>query len=97
MDGSLIVKIAVILAFGLIGLGVLSMIVSAVKSLMQGKQDFKRIALMAVPFIVFGISYGVMTSAEQPLVNAGVMTTMVMMGIMVVSTVITGLRSTFKF
>ena len=56
MDGSLIVKIAVILAFGLIGLGVLSMIVSAVKSLMQGKQDFKRIALMAVPFIVFGIS-----------------------------------------
>ncbi len=90
----MIVQIAVIGAFGLIGLGVLAMVVSAVKSLAQGKQDLKRIGLMAVPFIVFGIS---LAALGGDYVKAGVMTTMVMMGIMVASIAITGLRGTFKF
>lgn len=94
MDGNVIVLVAVYGAFGLMGLGILSMVVSAIKSLMQGKQDFKRIAIMAVPFIVFGISYAV---AEGDIAKAGVMTTMVMMIIMVVMIVLTGLRGTFKF
>lgn len=94
MDGSLIVKIAVIGAFALIGLGILSMIISAFKSLAQGKQDVKRIALMAVPFVVFGISYFALGS---DVTKAGVMTTLAMVGIMIVSIVITGLRGTFKF
>lgn len=93
MDGSVIVQIAVIGAFGLIGLGILSMIVSGIKSLVQGKQEIKRIVIMAVPFVVFGVSYGILSDIPR----AGVLTTMVMMGIMVVSVVITGLRGTFKF
>lgn len=93
MDGNVIVQIAVYGAFGLMALGILSMIVSAIKGLAQGKQDFKRIGLMAVPFIVFGISYAVLSDITK----AGVMTTLVMMGIMVGSIVITGLRGTFKF
>lgn len=89
----MIVQIAVIGAFGLIGLGILAMLVSGVKGMAQGKQDYKRIALMASPFIVFGISYAVLSD----LTKAGVMTTLVMMGVMVLSIVITGLRGTFKF
>ena len=97
MDNNLIVQIAVIGAFGLIGLGVLAMIVSGVKSLVQGKQDLKRIVIMAVPFVVFGISYAILAEEELRLVSAGVLTTLVMMGIMVLSVVITGIRGTFKF
>ncbi len=93
MESNVIVQIAVIGAMGLIGLGVLSMIISGIKSLMQGKQDVKRIIIMAVPFVVFGISYAVLSDVAK----AGVLTTMTMMGIMVLSVVITGLRGTFKF
>lgn len=97
MDGNVIVKIAVIGAFGLMGLGILTMIISAIKSMAQGKQDYKRILIMATPFVVFAIAYFIFADATLRIESAGVLTTLTMMGIMVVSVVITGLRGTFKF
>lgn len=88
----MIVQIAVIAAFGLMGLGILTMIISGVKSLAQGKQDFKRMGLMAVPFVIFGISYVVLGDIAR----AGVMATMIMMVIMGVSVALTGVRGIFK-
>lgn len=93
----MIVQIAVWGAFGLIAFGVLTMIVSGVRSLTQGKQDLKRIAIMAIPLVIFGITFVIVKDAELPYATAGVMTTVVMMGIMGVSVVITGIRGTFKF
>lgn len=92
MDSSILVQIAVYGAVGLIIIGVLAMAVSGIKSLSQGKQDVKRIAIMTVPFIIFGITYAILVDIAK----AGVLTTMVMMGIMVVSVLFTGLRGTFK-
>jgi bacteriorhodopsin len=93
MTSALIVQIAVIGAFVLMGLGILSMIFSGVRGIAQGKQDFKRIALISTPVIIFAISY----LATNDVTKAGVLTTMGMMVIMIVSIVITGLRGTFKF
>lgn len=93
MEGNILVLIAVSLAMGLIVLGIIAMIGSGIKSLSQGKQDVNRIVIMAVPFIIFGISYAVL----QDVSKAGVLTTMCMMVIMVVSVAFTGLRGTFKF
>ena len=93
MDSSILVQIAVFGAVGLIIIGVLAMAVSGIKSLSQGKQDVKRIAIMAVAFIIFGITYAVLGDIAK----AGVSTTMAMMVIMVVSVLFTGLRGTFKF
>ncbi len=93
MESSILVQIAVFGAIGLIIIGVLAMAGSGIKSLSQGKQDVKRIAIMAVPFIIFGITYAVLRDIPE----AGVLTTIVMMGIMVVSVLFTGLRGTFKF
>ena len=90
----MIVQIAVIGAVALMGLGVLSMLVSGVKSMAQGKQDMRRVVMMGVPFAVFAVSYFALGSDPT---RAGVMTTLVMMGIMVVSIAFTGLRGTFKF
>jgi hypothetical protein len=97
MDSNVIVQIAVIGAFGLIGLGVLSMIISGIRSLAQGKQELKRILIMAVPFVVFGIAFAITANAADRYASAGVLTTMVMLAIMVISVLITGLRGTFKF
>ena len=93
MTSALIVQIAVIGAFVLMGLGILSMIFSGVRGITQGKQDFKRIALISTPTIIFAISY----VALNDVTKAGVLTTMGMMAIMIVSIVFTGLRGTFKF
>ncbi|MDR9419155.1 hypothetical protein [Gracilimonas sp.] len=87
------VTLSVGLGVGLVVLGVLGMIVSGIKSLMNGKQDFKRIGMMFVPFAVFGITYGVF--GEVP--KAGVFTALFMLGAMVLTITLTGLRGTFKF
>ena len=87
------VTIAVALAVGLIGLGVVGMLVSGIKGLSQGKQDFKRIGLMALPFVIFGISYAVVGDFAK----AGVLTTAIMMAAMMLTIAFTGLRGTFNF
>ena len=85
--------ISVGLAAGLIVLGVLTMVFGGVRSLMLGKQDFKKIGMMAVPFVVFGISYAVTGEYAK----AGVLTATIMMAFMILTIALTGLRGTFKF
>lgn len=85
--------ISVSLAMGLIVLGVVVMIVSGVKSVINGKQDLKRIAMILVPAVVFGISYAVLSDVSK----AAILTTGLLMGLMILSIMFTGLRGTFKF
>lgn len=86
------------LSVGLAGImiigGVLAMIISGIRSLTQGKQDFKRISLMLIPVIVFAITF---FALDQDFAKAGVMTAGVMMGGMILTIFLTGLRGTFKF
>lgn len=89
----MIVKIAVIGAAALIVLGLIAMIISAIKSTIQGKQDYKRIAIMSIPFIAFAVSYLVL----DDIVKAAVMAAGFMMATMVISIALSGLRGTFKF
>ena len=87
------VVISVGLGIGLIVFGVVGIIFSGIKSLANGKQDFKRIGMMAVPFVVFGISYAVFGDVPQ----AGVFTSVFMLGAMALTIILTGMRGTFKF
>lgn len=87
------VAISVGLAFGLMGLGILTMIVAGIRSLTLGKQDFKKIGMMAVPFVVFGICYAITGETAK----SGVLTATLMMAVMVLTILLTGLRGTFKF
>lgn len=86
------VAISVGLAFGLLLLGILFMLGAGIRSLTLGKQDFKRIGMMAVPFVVFGISYVI----AGEFAKAGILTATVMMLAMILSIAFTGLRGTFK-
>lgn len=89
-----IVSISVAIAGIFIIGGVLLMIISGIKGIAQGKQDFKRIGMMLIPFIVFGITY---FALGQDLAKAGVMTAGVMMAGMALGIVFTGLKGTFRF
>jgi hypothetical protein len=85
--------ISVGLAGLLIALGLVTMIVAGIRSLTLGKQDFKKIGMMAVPFVIFGITFAV----SGKYATAGVATAGIMMAFMVLTIVFTGLRGTFKF
>lgn len=86
-------NLAVGLALALIGIGVLGMLVSGVRSVIDGRSEFKKVSIMAVPVIVFVISYFTMGTFDQ----AGIATLVLMIGLMVISIVLTGTRGTFKF
>ncbi len=85
--------IAVGFALFMVGIGILGMLVAGIKALSQGKQDLKKIVMMAVPFVVFGISF---TVIGQP-VEAGVITMLFLMAAMLVLIAFTGLRGILKF
>ena len=89
-----IVSISVGLAGLMIIAGVIAIIVSGIKGVAQGKQDFKRIGMMLVPVVVFAITF---FALDQDFVKAGVMTAGVMMAGMIGTIFFTGLRGTFKF
>ncbi|HET8865711.1 MAG TPA: hypothetical protein VFM80_08420 [Gracilimonas sp.] len=86
------VVISVGLAIGLIVLSILGILGAGIKSVMNGKQDYRRIGMMAVPFVVFGISYAVLGDIPQ----AGVFTSVFMLGAMALTILLTGMRGTFK-
>ena len=81
------------LAMGLIVIGVLGAIGVGIKNVVSGKSDLKRVSVMVVPLAVFGISYAVFGDFDQ----AGMSTLVAMMGLMILSIVISSTRGTFKF
>lgn len=89
----MISNLAIGLALGLILIGVIAIVVSGIKNLIQGKSDVKKITVMVVPAIIFAVSFAVLGSLAQ----AGVATMIFMIGIMLLSILVTGTRGTFNF
>lgn len=85
-------NLAIGLVLGLIGIAVIGILVSGVKNIFNGKSDFKRVAIMGVPVVIFGISYAVLGTANQ----AGVATMLFLLGLMIIGIILTGTRGTFK-
>lgn len=86
-------SLAIGLTLGLILIGVIGILFSGVRNVINGKSDFKRVTIMLVPVAVFGISYVVMGTFDQ----AGVATVLFMVGVMMISIFVTGTRGTIKF
>lgn len=88
----MIVSIALGLGLGLVGLGVIGMLVSGIRSVIKGKQDIKKIITMVVPFVVFGIAYAIVGTV----VEAALGTMLFMMAAMILLIFATGLRTTLN-
>ncbi len=88
----MIVSIALGLGLGLIGLGVLGMLISGIQSMIKGKQDIKKIITMIVPFVVFGIAYGIAGTVTE----AAMGTMLFMMAAMLLLIFLTGIRGTLN-
>lgn len=85
-------SIGIGIAVALIGLGVVGMIFSGIRAMINGKSDLKRVAVMLVPVAIFAISYFSMGDVNR----AGITTLSIMIVLMVLSIFISGTRGTFK-
>lgn len=86
-------SLAIGLTLGLIAVGVIFILISGIRNIINGKSDFKRISVMLIPVVVFGISYVTMGTFDQ----AGVATAVFMIAVMIISIFVTGTRGTIKF
>lgn len=89
----MIENLAVGLAFGLIGIGLIGILIAGIRNVVNGKSELKRVAAMLVPVIIFAVTYGIFGNVQE----AGIATMMFMMGAMVLGILVTGTRGTFKF
>ena len=89
----MIENLAIGLSLGLIAIGVIAIIFSGIRNLINGKSDFKRIIVMVVPAIVFVAAFAMLGTFVQ----AGVATMIFMISLMVLSIIVTGTRGTLNF
>ncbi|PWN06830.1 hypothetical protein [Rhodohalobacter mucosus] len=85
-------NLAIGLTLALIGIGVLGILFSGVRNVINGNSEFKKVSIMLIPVAIFGISFAVLGSVAQ----AGVATMIFMIGAMILGILITGTRGTFK-
>ena len=83
-------NLAIGLALGLIAIGVIGILISGVRNVINGKSEFKRVAVMGVPVVIFAASFALLGTFVQ----AGVAT---MIALMLLSILVTGTRGTFNF
>jgi hypothetical protein len=87
------VQIALMVMLAMIGIGVLMILIFGAKNLMTGKHEIQKLITMVVPFVLFGVTFGVMGYAA----SAAMATLLIMIGLLALFILVTGLRSTFKF
>ncbi len=80
------------LGMGLLIIGVIAIVVSGIRNLTLGKASVKKVVVMFVPFVIFGIAFAATGSIDQ----GGIATMMVLIGAMVIAIAFTGLKGTFK-
>lgn len=62
-------------------------------NIVNGKHEWEKIGAILVPFVVFGIAYGIRGDSAE----AGILTILAMMLLLAGFVLVTGLRKTFKF
>jgi hypothetical protein len=80
------------LGLGLLIIGVIAILVAGIRNVSLGKSSPKRVIVMIVPFVIFGIAYAATGSIDQ----GGIATMMVLMAAMILAIAFTGLKGTFK-
>lgn len=92
MENFDIVGIALGIFLALAAIGILVVLGFGLKNLFSGRHEWQKIAVVVLPFAIFGILYATFGEFTQ----AGVGTLIAMIGVMVLFMALSGLRNTFK-
>jgi len=84
--------IAIGLGLGLIVIGVIFALIAGVRNVAQGRASLKKVSVMIVPLVIFGISYVIVDSIDR----AAMLTLVIMMSLMALAIVISSTRRTLN-
>jgi len=84
--------IAIGLGLGLIVIGALLALAAGVRNVSQGRASLKKVSVMLVPFVVFGIAYSITGGFD----TAAMLTLVIMMSLMILSIVVSSTKRTFN-
>lgn len=84
-----VLNIALYVVFALMGLGLLVMVASGVRSLMFGKIRLLSVGIAAVPLLLFVI----LALALPTLTDAGIMTIILSLGLTLVALLVSGIKN----
>lgn len=85
----MILTLALYVVFGLIGIGLLVMLASGVRSLLFGKVKMTSLALMAVPLVLFVILGFILPTWA----DAGIMAIVISLGLTLIALLVSGVKS----
>lgn len=88
-----IVGIALGIFLGLSAAGILVVVGFGLKNLFSGRHEWPKIAILVLPFAIFGILFATLGDITQ----AGVGTLIAMILVMALLIVLSSIRTTFKF
>ncbi len=80
------------IAFGLLAIGIIAIIISGVRGMINGNMDGKKIVIMLVPVAIFILAF-LLTGTW---IKAGIATMLIMLALMVLAIFISGARTTFS-
>lgn len=86
------INVAIYIVMGLIGLGLVAMLASGVRSLMFGKVSLMAMGIMAVPLLILVVLGFAMDSWAE----AGIMTIMISVGLTMLGLVASGIKGIFS-
>jgi hypothetical protein len=92
MENIDVVSLALGLFLLLSAIGILVVLGFGLKNLIGGRHEWSKIAVVMLPFVIFGGIYAVLKDFTQ----AGVGTLIAMIGVMVLFIFLSGLRGSFK-
>lgn len=87
-----IVTIAIWIALGLTGLGILAILVFGAIAVANGKVRLSALIAAVVPLVVFGIAYAISSGSPTPLVSAAVLTSLILLVVGMAGILLTGVR-----
>jgi|GEM_PF-1779910 len=87
-----LVDIAIWLALGMTALGLGAILVFALLSVANGKFRPSSLLALVIPAVVFGISYAISSGGPDPMVQAAILTSLILIFLGFIAILLSGLK-----
>jgi hypothetical protein len=92
-----ITTLAIWISLVLTAVGLIAIVLFGIRSIINGKFRMSSLIAMAVPAVVFAISYVISSGAAEPLAAAAVLTSLILLVLGVLTVLVMGLRGLVGF
>jgi len=92
-----LVTIGIWIALALIAVGILSIVLFAIRNIASGKFRVFSLVAMVLPLAIFGLSYALSAGSPQPFAQAMIFTALILLALGALAILLTGLKGLIGF